>query len=116
MNKIIAVIFGILFLISAALQYNDPDPEVWVPIYLFGVVACVLGYLRIGKPWFFAGMAVIYLVAAYFQWPPAFEGFLLNEMGMKTLNVELARESGGLAISGIGMLLLAWAVSRKAVA
>jgi len=114
MHKVIAVFFAILFLISAALQYNDPDPEVWVPIYLFGVVACALAYVRVGKPWFFLGMAVVYLVAAYTQWPPVFEGFLLNEMGMKTLNVELARESGGLAISGIGMLLLAWALSRKA--
>lgn len=27
-------------MISAALQYNDPDPYIWMPIYLFGAWLC----------------------------------------------------------------------------
>ncbi len=38
--KIFNSIFCILFIISAALQYNDPDPYVWVPIYLYGAWLC----------------------------------------------------------------------------
>ncbi len=38
--KIFNIIFCILFVICAGLQYNDPDPYVWVPIYLFGAVIC----------------------------------------------------------------------------
>ena len=38
--KIFNIIFSILFLVSAGLQYNDPDPYIWVPIYLFGAILC----------------------------------------------------------------------------
>lgn len=38
--KIFNIIFAILFLISAVLQYNDPDPYLWIPIYLYGVIIC----------------------------------------------------------------------------
>lgn len=40
--KILNLFFFILFLLSAALQYNDPDPYVWIPIYLYGGVLCFL--------------------------------------------------------------------------
>src|SRR3712207_1241002 len=32
--------FIILFLLFAALQYNDPDPFIWIPIYLFAAFLC----------------------------------------------------------------------------
>lgn len=34
--KIFNLVFCILFVISAGLQYNDPDPFLWIAIYLFG--------------------------------------------------------------------------------
>jgi len=37
------------------------------------------------------------------QWPPHFEGFLLNEVGMKTMNIELAREAGGMLICAVAI-------------
>jgi Transmembrane family 220, helix len=98
MRKTIALIFGIVFLLFAAVQYNDPDPQVWIPIYLAAVMACGMAWAGLGQWWFFGLMAAIYAVAAWYQWPPHFEGFLLNQVGMKTLNIELAREAGGLLI------------------
>ena len=38
--KIFNLIFCILFVICAGLQYNDPDPWLWIPIYLYGAVLC----------------------------------------------------------------------------
>ena len=38
--KIFNIIFIILFIVSAALQYNDPDPYVWIPIYLYAALLC----------------------------------------------------------------------------
>lgn len=35
-------LFAFLFLVSAGLQYNDPDPFLWMPIYLYGTVLCFL--------------------------------------------------------------------------
>lgn len=40
--KLFNLLFVILFIISAGLQYNDPDPYLWMPIYLYGAVLCWL--------------------------------------------------------------------------
>ncbi|HKO79124.1 MAG TPA: transmembrane 220 family protein [Chitinophagaceae bacterium] len=42
--KIFNILFCVLFLISAGLQYNDPDPYIWMPIYLYGAVLCWLAF------------------------------------------------------------------------
>ena len=42
--KIFNLIFCLLFLFSAGLQYNDPDPYIWIPIYLYGAVLCWLAF------------------------------------------------------------------------
>ena len=38
--KIFNLVFCVLFIVAAALQYNDPDPWLWIPIYLYGAVLC----------------------------------------------------------------------------
>lgn len=38
--KIFNIITAFLFVVFAALQYNDPDPYLWVPIYLYTAVLC----------------------------------------------------------------------------
>ncbi|MCC8408972.1 transmembrane 220 family protein [Mucilaginibacter sp. UR6-1] len=38
--KLFNILFIILFVISAGLQYNDPDPYLWVPIYLYAALIC----------------------------------------------------------------------------
>ena len=40
--KIFNLTFCLLFVLFAALQYNDPDPYVWVPIYLYSATLCYL--------------------------------------------------------------------------
>ena len=42
--KFFNIFFCILFVFSAALQYNDPDPYVWMPIYLYGAILCWLAF------------------------------------------------------------------------
>src|SRR6476660_10488413 len=42
--KIFNLIFCIVFIYFAGLQYNDPDPYVWIPIYLYAAVFCWLAY------------------------------------------------------------------------
>ena len=42
--KVFNITFCILFVISAVLQYNDPDPWLWMPIYLYGAALCWLAY------------------------------------------------------------------------
>lgn len=38
--KIFNWFFIVCFIIFAALQYNDPDPYIWVPIYLYAAFLC----------------------------------------------------------------------------
>lgn len=40
--KVFNIIFCLIFIAFAALQYNDPDPFLWMPIYLFTSVLCFL--------------------------------------------------------------------------
>jgi hypothetical protein len=42
--KIFNVVFCILFILFAAVQYNDPDPYIWIPIYLYAAVLCWLAF------------------------------------------------------------------------
>jgi hypothetical protein len=32
--------FAVLFILFAALQYNDPDPYIWIPVYLYAAFLC----------------------------------------------------------------------------
>jgi len=38
--RIFNIIFTIIFIIFAGLQYNDPDPFIWIPIYLYAAFLC----------------------------------------------------------------------------
>lgn len=38
--KVFNIAFVVLFVIAAALQYNDPDPYIWIPIYVYGAFLC----------------------------------------------------------------------------
>lgn len=40
--KIFNIFFCFVFIIFAALQYNDPDPYIWMPIYLYTAALCWL--------------------------------------------------------------------------
>ncbi|RFS22739.1 hypothetical protein DVR12_13170 [Chitinophaga silvatica] len=64
--KVFNIVFCFLFVLFAGLQYNDPDPYVWVPIYLYSAVLC--GYAAAGKFYFKAyllGIAVYLVYASY---------------------------------------------------
>ena len=38
--KALNIFFIVLFVLAAVLQYNDPDPYIWVPIYLYAALLC----------------------------------------------------------------------------
>lgn len=42
--KVFNILFSLLFLIFAGLQYNDPDPYIWIPIYLYAALLCWLAF------------------------------------------------------------------------
>jgi len=44
--RIFNIFFCFVFIVFAALQYNDPDPYVWMPIYLYAAVLCWLAFRK----------------------------------------------------------------------
>jgi len=65
--KLFNIFFCIVFILFAAVQYNDPDPYLWIPIYLY---PALLSYLKlvqkpISKIAYWAGFLVFGAYAIY---------------------------------------------------
>jgi hypothetical protein len=64
--KIFNIVFVVLFVIFAGLQYNDPDPYVWMPIYLYCAFFCFMAIKKKFYPiWYGVGIAIFLLYAGY---------------------------------------------------
>lgn len=111
-RKVIYYFFIILFLLFAAVQYNDPDGWLWILLYLGVAYSCYRGMLFKGDQVSYLLMALFIFLWAANQFPPQWEGVMLDAMGMKTLNIELGRESLGLGICSIAMVFCAFTSKR----
>lgn len=102
--KILNLCLTALFLVSAVLQFNDPDPWLWVGIYL--ACAAICGFAAFGKynRWaILLVMAVcIYelstLLPAFRQWMGDGMPSITESMKATAPHVELVREFLGVAI------------------
>jgi hypothetical protein len=64
--KVFNIIFVFLFVLFAALQYNDPDPYIWIPVYLYAAVLCWFAFRNKFYPKaYIAGIAVYSVYAVY---------------------------------------------------
>ena len=102
--KIFSGFFAVIFLLFAAVQYNDIDPQVWVPVYLY---ACALSALIFFKRYYpiliIAGVIGYFGAAVYIFTPGVFNLWIEEEManastGMRTPLIEEGREFWGLVI------------------
>lgn len=62
--KAFNIAFCLLFIFSAALQYNDPDPYIWMPVYMYGAVLCWLAFRNKFYPKAYLLGIIIFLVYA----------------------------------------------------
>jgi hypothetical protein len=58
--KFFNLFFCILFIFSAVLQYNDPDPYIWMPVYLYGAVLCWFAFRNKFYPKAYLAGIIIY--------------------------------------------------------
>ncbi len=65
--KIFNIIFCLLFILFAALQYNDPDPYVWMPFYLFGAIVCGMAITKKFHPGITIAGIIIYSVYGLYE-------------------------------------------------
>ena len=108
LNKILGAFFGVIFLLFAAFQYNDPDALLWITIYLIAAaLSLAAGFGKVSN--LVLGVAcILFAVGVVYWWPEQFEGVGDSMRDAKTgallTNVERGRESLGLAICSVAMI------------
>jgi hypothetical protein len=108
MFKIFNTVFAVLFVICAGLQWNDPDPYLWMPLYLLTALSCVYALKDISaKRLNMFNIAVYSPYAVYnfvvidgvFSWATEHNFDSLTQSMMATTPwIENTREFGGLII------------------
>lgn len=114
--KIVNGLAGGVFLVSAALQLNDPDPLRWTALYLAGAGACLLHHRAPRYRWPAALVAV-----AALAWAASMLGIvpriafadLFKTMKAGTPLIEESREFLGLVLVGCWMLVLSLRSRRQ---
>lgn len=113
-----ARLFGLIYLVSAALQFNDPDPIPWVLLYGAAGLTCLMPLGRgVGRH------AAAFVAAISLGWAvvlaPGIEGVapsdLTSSMQARDGKVEIAREVGGLALIFLGMIFVREADRRTRI-
>jgi hypothetical protein len=102
----------VLFVVSVAVQGNDPDPWLWMPIY--GLAAALAGLGAAGRLPFWPNAAALVLFLALFAlWAPSLFGArreAFTHWHMLSTGDEEAREAGGLALCAL------WSAIQTALA
>lgn len=100
-----------LLALSAALQYNDPDPARWVAIYGAGAIVSALlpttrrvAVLALGVGLISAAWAIALI---HEVWGVVAVSDLTSKMSEKGGAVEVGREAGGLVIQAVWLLVAA---------
>ena len=121
--KIFNIFFCIVFIFFAALQYNDPDPYVWMPIYLYTAILCWLAFRNKYFPGaYLLGIAVYAVYATYkffdengvWDWMTKHHAAnIANTMKAEQPWIEETREFFGLVILIVVLLIDYFYVKRK---
>ena len=99
---VLNTLFLIAYLLSALVQFNDPDALPWIAIYLAGAAMCAAQYRKKQPRWLPPALLGITTVWILFLLPAIIGQVSITEIfesiSMKTKAVEEAREIGGLAL------------------
>ena len=105
--KIVNIVLCVLFLLFLAVQYNDPDPYLWMPIYGFVAWICALAVVRkYNKPFILIGLGILMIytltyVPDFIAWIKMGFPSLVETMKANKPYVELTREFGGLVMCDV---------------
>lgn len=109
------IIFIVLFILFAALQYNDPDPYIWMPIYLYAAFLCYKAIKKSYQPLLYIiGLTVYGAYALYLFFDKTGVLDWAGEHGAENIVqtmkaekpwIEETREFGGLLIVMIVLLI-----------
>ena len=107
--KILNIILALLFTLFAYFQYNDPDPWLWITIYLVVAVICAFAAFDQYNRWVIiiglAGLIIYWgmLLPSFISWLGEGMPTITGSMKAASPHIELVREFLGLLIL-IGVL------------
>lgn len=108
MFRVISWVMLGVFVLSMAVQYNDPDPIRWILIYGVSAAFAVLAIRGIVH-WVSIPVALAYIGGVLYWMPGAQVDnplHLLTDVKMASMGVEEWREDGGLMICAAWMVAL----------
>jgi len=101
--KVLGIIFGVLFIFGAIVQYNDPDPLLWITLYSLAALAS-FGFAANKTPKkVLLSLGALFLIGFFMVYPETFEGFEIGQGDIK--NIEEAREAFGLLLMATVMFV-----------
>ena len=117
MFRLLHGVMAALFFFGGAVQYNDPDPLVWMAIYVAAGTTCVLAVIRRLRWWFPAVIGAIALVWAATFMPAVLPNVRIPQLfaawEMADIRVEEGREMYGLLIIFLYMTVVAVTHRRR---
>jgi Transmembrane family 220, helix len=105
--KIVNIILCIIFLLFLGVQYNDPDPHLWMPIYGFVAWMCALAALKkYNKILILTGLGILSVytltyVPDFIVWIKMGMPNIVETMKAEKSYIELTREFGGLVVCDV---------------
>jgi hypothetical protein len=116
--RIFSYIIGIIFVLFALVQLNDPDFVIWVVAYMIPAIIAFMFPHKKQNRMFLVILALAYLIVAISLFPPSISNWISAEeesksLGMKLPGIEEARESMGLFICFLAILFF-WFKSKEA--
>jgi len=103
--NILGILFVLLFALSAGLQYNDPDPLVWISIYGAATLLSIFYLFGRLNRWTLLAITSIAFIGFLYMYPSNFEGFEVGKGDPK--NIEEGREAFGLLFIALAFGLYA---------
>ena len=118
--KILHFTLAVLFLTFTVVQFNDPDPLLWILIYVTMAALCVLAAFKLFYPRVMMVQSALYLVYCALLWSGVSQWFasedkalLFDDLAkMQYPYIEESREFLGLAICLIVLAFYLWLSMR----
>lgn len=117
--KIFNLFLAALFVVFAAVQFNDPDPWGWAAMYFFVAGICAFAAFGRYHRWgLLGGLAIVLIWAAtlapdFIHWTQMGAPTITGQMKATEPHIELTREFLGLLICG-AVLLFQYVRMRRA--
>ncbi|TAH25507.1 MAG: hypothetical protein EAZ07_06910 [Cytophagales bacterium] len=117
--KIIYALFLLVYSSFIIVQYNDPDPFIWITIYGYGLLMILLGFINRYNQYFTLSGIIAYTIGALYLLPSVIEWIekekghnLMQRMVDNKMYIEETREFGGLIIASL-LLVVQYFLERK---